>query len=201
LLGGLAACTGVPEPSKTSFMSLTEGVRQPVNTPTGLNPLGSLEICKADASSEPLRERVLVSRPEQFTREASIMLAALRQALADDRPDGRRVQFLEAAQPIDSRAAASAEGARCGALVVLWEPFGSRTLELTLPNPARIPLRATVYPQLCEFGNYQEQYDILYLTITGLLAVRDNQYERASVYLDQARRIDSHCLQLPGVAQ
>ena len=88
-----------------------------------------------------------------------------------------------------------------GALVVLWEPFGSRTLELTLSNPALIPLRATVYSQLCEFGNYQEQYDILYLTVTGLLAILDNQYERASRYLEQAKRIDSHCLQLPGVAQ
>jgi hypothetical protein len=201
LAGSLASCMSTPEPSRTSFMSLTEGVRQPVNTPTGLNPLGTLEVCKADAPPQPLRERVLVSTPEQFTREASLMLAGLRQALADDRPDGRPVQFLVSARPIDSPAVAQAEGGRCGALVVLWEPLGTRVLELTLPNPAKIPLRATIYPRLCEFGNYQEQYDILYLTITGLLAMLDNRYERAVSYLDQAKRIDSHCLQLPGVAQ
>lgn len=201
LAAGLAACSTAPEPSKTSFMSLTEGMREPVNTPTGLNPLGTLESCAAAAPARALGERVLVSGPEQFTREASIMLAALRQALADDRPDGKRVQFLVADRTIDSRDLARKEGERCGALVVLWEPFGSRSLELTLPNPARIPLRATVYSVLCEFGNYQEQYDILYLTITGLLAMLDNRYERAGFYLDQAKRIDSHCLQLPGVPQ
>jgi hypothetical protein len=190
-----------PEFGKTSFMSLTEGVREPVNTPAGLNPLGVLEICKRDGPTRALGERVLVSRPEQFTREASVMLSTLRQNLADARPEGRPVQFLLAANTIDSPDIARREGERCGALVVLWESFGTRTLELTVPNPVRIPLRASVYPRLCEFGNYQEQYDILYLTITGLLHMLDNQYERAVFYLDQAKRIDSHCLHLPGVAQ
>ncbi len=197
----LAGCTTPPDPGRTSFMSLTQGVRQPVNTPAGLNPLGEIEVCAANTPRQALRERVLVSPPEQFTREASVMLSSLRQSLADDRPDGRPVQFLLSARPIASTDTAREEGGRCGALVVLWEPFGTRTLELTLPNPATIPLRATVYPRLCEFGNYQEQYDILYLTITGLLAMLDNRYERAVTYFDQAKRIDSHCLQLPGVTQ
>ncbi|HEX7927897.1 MAG TPA: hypothetical protein VF678_09905 [bacterium] len=190
-----------PEFSKTSFMSLTEGVREPVNNPTGLNPLGALEVCKRESPTRPLGERVLVSRPEQFTREASVMLSTLRQNLADSRPEGRAVQFLLASGSIDSPDFARQEGQRCGALVVLWEPFGTRSLELTVPNPTRIPLRTSVYPRLCEFGNYQEQYDILYLTITGLLHMLDNEYDRAVFFLDQARRIDSHCLHLPGVAQ
>lgn len=202
LAAALSACMSTPEPpGKTSFMSLTEGVREPVNQPTGLNPLGTLETCKADTPARALGERVLVSRPEQFTLEASVMLSTLRQGLVESRPAGRPVQFLLAAQPIDSTAVAQREGVRCGALVVLWEPFGTRTLELTLPNPAQIPLRASVYPRLCEFGNYQEQYDILYLTITGLLFMLDNQYDRAVFYFNQAKRIDSHCLQLPGVTQ
>jgi hypothetical protein len=198
---GVAACASAPEPSKTSFMSLTEGVREPVNTPTGLNPLGVLEICKVDAPPRAMGERVLVSRPEQFTREASVMLSTLRQGLAESRPGGRSVQFLIAASAIETPEVALREGRRCGALVVLWEPLGTRTLELTVPHPTQIPLRASVYPRLCEFGNYQEQYDILYLTITGLLFMLDNEYDRAVFYLNQAKRIDSHCLQLPGVAQ
>jgi len=129
------------------------------------------------------------------------MLSTLRQGLAESRPVGKAVQFLVAAQPIETEALARREGERCGALVVLWEPFGTRTLELTLPNPARIPLRASVYPRLCEFGNYQEQYDILRLTITGLLSMLDNEYDRAVYFLDLAKRIDSHCLHLPGVTQ
>lgn len=181
-------------------MSLTEGMREPVNRPAGLNPLGEIEVCRENDPPRPLGERVLVARPERFTREASVMLSALRQGLAENRPDGRAVRFVVAGGDIASPGVAQKEGERCGALVVLWEPFGTRSLELTLPNPARIPLRANVYPRLCEFGNYQEQYDILYLTIAGLLAMLDNQHDRAMYFLDQAKRIDSHCLQLPGVA-
>lgn len=201
LAAGLAACMSTePPPGKTSFMSLTGSMREPVNTPAGLNPLGEIEVCRESDPPRPLGERVLVARPERFTREASVMLSALRQGLAESRTDGRAVRFVVAGRDIASPGMARREGERCGALVVLWEPFGTRALELTLPNPARIPLRASVYSRLCEFGNYQEQYDILYLTINGLLAMLDNQHDRAVYFLDQAKRIDSRCLQLPGVA-
>ena len=193
----LAACSEV-EPSKPTFVGEQEGARELVNVPEGLNPLGALDTCLAAAPPRPLGGRVLVSRPEQFTREASLMLSDLRQALSEDKKDVRRVHFLLSAKPLVSEDLARAEGRRCGALVVLWEPFGSRTLEMTLPDPARIPLRGSVHPRLCEFGNHQEQLDILYLTLVGLLAMLDNRHERAVLFLDQAKRLDSRCLRLRG---
>jgi hypothetical protein len=197
LLPGLAACSE-PEPRKPTFVGQMEGARPRVNVPEGLNPLGSLETCQPAAAPRTLGERVLVSRPEQFTREASLMLSELRQALAEERTDAPAVQFLLSAKPIATAEGARSEGRHCGALVVLWEPFGTRTLEMTLPDPARIPLRASLHPRLCEFGNYQEQMDILYLTIMGLLAMLDNRHDRAVAFLEQAKRLDSRCLRLRG---
>lgn len=194
----LAACSE-PEPSKPSFMERTGGIRQRSAEPEGLNPLGAVDVCRPGAPAQPLAAQVLVSRPERFSREASLMLSALHQALADDTGDGRRVRFLVTAQPVLGPDDAREEGRRCGAMVVLWERYGSRTLELTLPYPARIPLRASLHSRLCEFGTYQDQLEILYLTLMGLVAMLDNNYDQAVYHLDQAKRLDSRCLHVPGM--
>ncbi|MFI5399744.1 MAG: hypothetical protein ACHQZQ_01665 [SAR324 cluster bacterium] len=192
----LAACSE-PEPYKPTFFGRTEGVREPASQPEGLNPLGDIDTCGDKPQLDPGEERVLVARPNLFTREASIMISSLRQAVADNYHGRRPVRFMVTGRRVQTDGEAVAEGGRCAALIVLWEVYGSRALELTVPAPARIPLKAQIQPRLCEFGNYSEQLQILYLTITGLLAVLDDDYETANANMDLATRIDSHCLQLP----
>lgn len=193
-----SACSE-PQPYKPTFMGRTEGVREPASQPEGLNPLGAIETCRDKPDLNPAEERVLVARPDLFTREASLTITTLRQAIADNYHGQRPVRFLDTRRFIQTEAQAIAEGQRCSALIVLWEVYGTRTLELTVPEPTRIPLKAQLHPRLCEFGNYVEQLQILYLTITGLLATLDNDYDAANASMDMANRIDSHCLQLPKV--
>jgi len=194
----LGACS-TPEPRKRSFMASAEGVRTPADVPVGLNPLGSLDTCRpSEAAVQERRSRVLVSRPEHFTREASQMISVLREALsnkADALPD---VEFQLAPTRIQSAREARELGQRCGALIVLWEPGQAKTLELTLPEPSQVPLRDLVQQRLCEFGDHSEQVRILYLTIAGLLSLRENEYDKAALYMESARAIDTHCLHLPG---
>jgi len=192
----LAACSE-PEPYKPTFFGRTEGVREPASRPEGLNPLGGILTCGDPPQLDPAEERVLVARPDLFTREASLMISSLRQAIVDNYHGQRPVRFLVTGRRVLTDTQAVAEGKRCSALIVLWEIYGTRALELTVPEPARIPLKSQVHPRLCEFGNYSEQLQILYLTITGLLATLDNDYETANANMDLATRIDSHCLQLP----
>jgi hypothetical protein len=196
LLALLAACSE-PEPYKPTFFGRTEGVREPVAQPEGLNPLGAIGTCGDPPQLEPGEERVIVARPDLFTREASIMISSLRQAISDGYHGQRPVRFLLTGRFVQTNAQAVAEGQRCSALIVLWEVYATRALELTIPDPARIPLRYQFHQRLCEFGSYTEQLQILYLTIQGLLAMRDNDYETANVSLETAMRIDSRCLQLP----
>jgi len=186
-----------PQPYKPTFMGRTEGVREPASQPEGLNPLGAIDTCADQPDLEPKEERVLVARPDLFTREASLMISSLRQSIADSYHGQRQVRFLVTRRFIQTEAQAVAEGRRCSSLIVLWEVYGTRTLELTVPEPSRIPLKAQLHPRLCEFGNYVEQLQILYLTITGLLATLDNDYEAANANMDLANRIDNRCLQLP----
>ncbi|HUJ75606.1 MAG TPA: hypothetical protein VL359_12135, partial [bacterium] len=122
----LAAGCSEPEPSKSTFMGLTEGTRQQVNRPQGLNPLGDLPVCQPGEPAQALGERVLVARPDWFTREASLMISALRQALADEYGEKRTIDFVITNTPIQTGPEAVAEGQHCGALIVFWEPFGSR---------------------------------------------------------------------------
>lgn len=204
LMALVAAGCSSPAPRKRSFMASAEGVRAPADEPVGLNPLGSLDTCRI-GEGEPGSEwqpgtpaRVLVSRPEAFTREASQMIQALREALAQPTAGLPPVAFLLTPQPITNEAQARSMGRGCHALIVLWEPRRTKTLELTLPDPTRVPLRDLVQTQLCEFGNHQEQLRILYLTIAGLVSLRDNEYDRAVLYMDTARAIDNRCLHLPG---
>jgi hypothetical protein len=192
----LAACSE-GEPYKPTFFGRTEGVREQASRPEGLNPLGDIQICGDPPQIDAAEERVLVARPDLFTREASLMISSLRQAIFDNYHGQRPVRFLVTSRRVATDGQAVAEGKRCSALIVLWEVYGTRALELTVPEPARIPLKSQVHPRLCEFGNYSEQLQILYLTITGLLATLDNDYDTANADMDLATRIDSHCLQLP----
>jgi hypothetical protein len=168
----------------------------------GLNPLSALDTCRPDPSpgGPPARAaaRVLISRPEHFTQEATRMISDLREGLASQREVLPPVDFLLAPREVDSAAQAQTLGRACGALIVLWEPRHTKSLELTLPDPARVPLRELVQERLCEFGGHRDQLAILYLTIAGLLNMRDNQYDRAVLFMTSARSLDTHCLRLPG---
>ncbi|HKI97470.1 MAG TPA: hypothetical protein VKB51_03240 [bacterium] len=199
LLGALllAACSA-PAPSKRSFMQSAEGVRASANVPVGLNPLGSLDTCRPGAMPTEPANRVLVSRPEDFTREASQMISALREALSDPKSGVPPVEFWLAPGRIESIRQARQLGRDCGAVIVLWEPGETKTLELTLPEPAEVPLRDLVQERLCEFGDHTEQVNILYLTIAGLLSLRENEYDKAVLNMNAARTIDTHCFHLPG---
>lgn len=193
----LAACTSRP-PRKITFVGQAEGVRQPVDVPVGLNPLGSLDICLGSGEPVPPANLVLVSPPEYFSPVATKMILALRESLAaEETRRGLTVNMLLAERPLRRSADAATEGRRCGAVIVLWEPVATGTLELTLPYPARVPLRHMVHERLCEFGTHAEQLTILHLTIVGLAAMLENRYEEAIYYMEAADRIDAHCLQLP----
>ena len=195
LLLTVAGCSRGPE-RRPTFIGQTEGVRRQIDVPVGLNPLGSLDGCPR-AEALPHGRRVLISPPAQFTPEATRMIMALRESLAEEEEEVD-FEMMLAAKPLRTEADAETEGKRCGAVIVLWEPTGTHTLEFTLPVPARIPLRRLVGERLCEFGNHREQLTILYLTIVGLAAMLDNRYDDAIYYLETAERIDHHCLRLPG---
>ncbi len=142
-------------------------------------------------------EYVLVSPPEFFTESASVMIVALREALAENEEGMEAPRMRLSPDPIRSEEQARSEGRRCGALIVLWEQRTSRTLELTLPYRTRVPLRALVRRKLCEFGDHSEQAHILYFTILGLTAMTRDNYTLAHFYLNSAREIDVECLKLP----
>lgn len=186
-----------PLPRKRSFMGQGRGVRENVSEPAGLNPLGALQTCARDAHESPVGERVLISRPEYFTEDASRMIVALREALAQNSEAREVIELQLSHGPIRSMEEATREGRRCGALIVLWERRESQTLEMTLPTPARVPLRSQVQGNLCEFGDRSEQATILYFTIVGLTAMVKNDYDRAQFYLNAANRVDVNCLRIP----
>lgn len=125
------------------------------------------------------------------------MILSLKEALQPQPGQEQDVQMRLSSTPITNHSAAIEAGRKCGAMIVLWERSGSQTLELTLPNPTRIPLRALVQKRLCEFGNHRQQLDILYLTIKGLMALLDENYKAAHLHLTTASQMDGHCLQLP----
>ena len=194
VLALLFACASAPERRET-FVGRSEGVSENVAVPEGLNPLAGLEVCDAVAAA-PSLARVLISPPAYYSRDATEMLLTLRRSLARS-PQGQRVELWVAAQPLRSGGEAVREGQRCKAVIVLWEPYNTNSLELTLPEPARVPLRNLVRDRLCEFGSHSQQLAILFLTITGLAALSDNRYDEAVYYMEAANRIDVSCLQLP----
>lgn len=193
----LTTACSQPVVRKRSFMASARGVRENVEVPVGLNPLGTLDTCRPGEQPVSPLKRVLVSRPELFTEEASLMISALREELALPTNEIPAVEFQLTDRVIRSGAQAEWLGRRCGALIVLWEPRQTKTLEMTLPHPAQIPLRALMRKRLCEFGSHQEQLNILYLTIAGLLTLRENDYEKAVFFMKSARAIDNGCLRLP----
>lgn len=193
----LAAACSEPQVRKRSFMTSARGVHRNVEVPEGLNPLGTLETCRPGTKFPPPLNRVLVSRPEFFTEEASLMISALREVLAEPENDIPQVEFRLTDRAIRDGSEAELLGRLCGAMIVLWEPHQTKTLEMTLPHPAQIPLRRLVRNRLCEFGSHQEQLNILYLTIAGLLTLRENDYEKAVIFMKSARAIDNGCLKLP----
>ncbi len=190
----LASCAA-PLPIKRTFVD--QGEQPEAAVPAGLNPLGALETCPEIATGARQGAWVLVSRPEFFTREASQMILSLREALAVAAQGRSAVEMFLSGKPLHSVEQARREGLRCGALVVLWERQGTQTLELTLPAPDRIPLRAIMHKQLCEFGNHAEQATILHHTIRGLSALADEDFQTADFFLTAANRIDIQCLRLP----
>lgn len=193
----LTAACSEPRVRKRSFMSSAQGVRKSVEVPEGLNPLGSLDTCTPDGGASRPVNLVLVSRPEFFTEEASLMISALRETLA--RPDSGipTVEFQLSGHSIRNRPDAVRLGNQCGAIIVLWEPGQTKTLELTLPRPSQVPIQRLVQERLCEFGDHQQQLNILYLTIAGLLTLRENDYDKAVFYMKTARAIDNSCLKMP----
>lgn len=195
----VTACES-PQPRKRTFIGQGESTRREVSQPEGLNPLGALRTCE-DTGETDGAERVLVSRPDFFTEDASRMIVALREALAENREARELLELQLSSGVINSPEDAVEEGRRCGALIVLWEQRKSQTLEITLPNPANVPLRAQVKETLCEFGNHSEQVTILYYTIIGLTAMVNHDYEQAQYYLDAANRIDVDCLRIPHADQ
>ncbi|MBI4083106.1 MAG: hypothetical protein HY423_10895 [Candidatus Lambdaproteobacteria bacterium] len=198
LLLALVACSG-ELPAKRTFVGGTQGARETVEVPVGLNPLGTLPTCAPGAPPLPLAKRVLISRPDEFTSSASQMISALREALAAPANAGLGVELVLSGAPLGSAAGAAAEGRRCGAMIVFWEPPGAGTLELILPQPARIPLRDALRPRLCEFGSHAEQVNILYQTVLALVSMLDNDYDKALFYINIANQTDDRCLQLPRV--
>ncbi len=191
----LAGCS-TPLPRKRTFIGQAQTIREEVE-PEGLNPLGTLETCENGTGAWADGQRVVVSRPEYFTESASLMILALREALGENEKELKDLDLLLSRHPIADVEQARAVGRQCGALIVLWERRESQTLELTLPHPARVPLRALVQKNLCEFGAHEEQAAVLYLTILGLTAMTKNDYDLASYYLNSAKGIDVECLQLP----
>ena len=126
------------------------------------------------------------------------MIVALREALAQEPEVRSSLELMLSGQAIRSAEEARREGIRCDALIVLWEQRTSQTLELTMPNPAQVPLRSLVQKRLCEYGDQSEQATVLYYTIVGLDAMVRNSYEDAQYYLNSANRVDLNCLHLPG---
>ncbi len=192
----LAACATGPQ-RRPTFVGRAAGLRVRLDVAAGLNPLASLDTCQAEVAAGPA-PRVLVSPPEYFSKDATDMILALREALALEQ-EAQHVQMWLATQPLYDEPAAASEGRRCGAMIVLWERFGTNTLELTMTEEALVPLRNRVRNRLCEFGNHRQQANILFLTIIGLAAMLDNRYNDAVYYVDAANRIDVDCLQLPGM--
>jgi len=192
-----AGCSSPVRPVKRSFVGDSADNPGASINPKGLNPLGKIESCEQGSQEKADLFRVLVSPPQYFSREASIMILALRNSLFGEREESDRVNMVMAPSPLENASQAQREGRRCGALIVLWEQRASNSLELTLPNPSRIPLKALAERKLCEFGNHSEQLTILYLTIRGLAALEKNQYDKANYFLRAANAIDDRCLFLP----
>ena len=96
----------------------------------GLNPLASLDTCLPQQRAAQPGARVLVSAPRFFSRDATDMVLALREALSEEE-QGRQVEMWLAPEALRNADGAQAEGERCGAMLVLWEPHGTK-LQQTL---------------------------------------------------------------------
>ena len=193
LLGG---CTSPPQ-ARRSFMGTASTRPMDNEVAVGLNPLGSLDVCRDALKPLALGNRVLVSRPEAFSRDASQMIVELRQALGEPAADDPPVQLMLSAHIIASDDQALAEGRDCGALLVLWEPAGAMSLATAFPFPAQIPLRGYDLRPLCTLGNFYQRVNVLYYTILGTANIMNNRFERARRNLQLAAMIDMECLKLP----
>ena len=168
-------------------------------SPVGLNPLGALDTCAPDVNWRTEEgQRVLISRPEFFTQDASIVVSALRNSFRGESPTVTPPRFLLSPAPINSEEEATQEGLRCNALIVLWEPRATRMIKITLPNPDQVPLRNMIRHQLCPYGDNLEQVEVLHYTIAGLVSLRENDYERAVYHMTLAREVDVRCVNLGG---
>jgi hypothetical protein len=199
LLGLLAACTATPEPRKRTFVGgATQTAREREReVVVGLNPLGALDVCRSTMQPLPPATRVLVSRPETFSREATEMLLRLRDGLADSQWTDLSIELMLTEQPVATREHALAEGRACGALAVLWERRETQLLELELPFPARIPLRYLPFPDICAYGSDVQRLQVMYFTILGTAALQENRYDQAQAHFGLAQAIDLDCLKLP----
>lgn len=192
----MAACIRQPR-AKRTFVGATTVRPMDAEIAVGLNPLGSLDVCRDSLKPLPLVNRVLVSRPEVFTQDASQMIVELRQGLGNPSPGEPSIQMMLSVRPITSESQALAEGRDCGALLVLWEPARNQTLELAFPFPTRIPLRDYSVRRLCLLGDFYQRVNVLYYTILGTADIMNNRFQRAQHHLHLANLIDTECLKLP----
>lgn len=193
----LAGCTATPEPRKRTFVGGATQAAREREVVVGLNPLGSLDVCRGDMQPLPPATRVLVSRPETFSREATEMLLRLRDGLVDAAWKDLSIELMLTEQPVASREDALAEGRACGALAVLWERRETQLLSLELPFAARIPLRYAPFADICAYGSDVQRLQVMYFTILGTAALLENRYDQAQAHLGLAHAIDLDCLKLP----
>ncbi len=193
----LAGCTSTPEPRKRTFVGGATNAAREREVVVGLNPLGSLDVCRSTMQPLPPGTRVLVSRPETFSREATEMLLRLRDGLVDAEWKDLSIELMLTELPVASREHALAEGRACGALAVLWERRESQLLELELPYPARIPLRHLPFADICAYGSDVQRLQVMYFLILGTAALSENRYDQAQAHLGLAQAIDLDCLKLP----
>jgi len=196
---GAGGCVGTSPRGRTSYMSKTPDSPPPSRTPVGLNPLGALSTCDPGKSSLPGDlGRVLVSRPEHFSKEASLMILDLKDNLAQlTRRRKAAVEMMLTPEVVHNQRQAVLVGRVCEAMIVLWEKPGTRTLELTLPRPLQNPLRDRIRENMCEFGSQEEQLNILFHVIASLSALKARQVREARYFMEQAEALDTRCFHLP----
>lgn len=197
LSSALTGCS-TRAPRKRSFMGSSSPTLQDTEISVGLNPLGSLDICLGTLQPMDLSVRVLVSRPEHFTRNASDMVLRLREGLIGPSRTEIPIELMLTERSVRSRQEALSVGRACGAFVVLWERGSSQFLEMDFPFPTRIPLKNLDQSSICAYGSANQRLNVMYYTILGTAALLDHRYERAQYHLGLANAIDLDCLKLPG---
>ncbi|MDH4120119.1 MAG: hypothetical protein OEV94_00215 [Deltaproteobacteria bacterium] len=191
----LLTAAGCSEPrySKPTFWGQGGETPRREDTPNGLNPLGGVEECPAGVRAPKMVNRVLVSKPQSLSRNATQMLLELKDTLKYSQNMNMVDQMLLSPAPILSVEDALKEGKRCGALVVLWERPSGRNLEMTLVESPPLPYRRPIHDHLCPFGSKTERMDILYNIMAGLGRLQQGETKSAGAFFDRAQWVDACC--------